>query len=428
MWSGTNIGWPGPALERLVVAALVGFLIGLERERAETRKARGLFAGVRTFPLIALAGAVPMLVIDITGSALLVASFVAVAGVALVSYLRASAAGSVGATTEIAALTTFLLGTLAGAGEFVVAGAAGVGVAVLLAAKPRLQAFSRALTEQELTAALELAVISVIVLPLLPNRGYGPWQALNPFEIWLIVVLVSGLSFAGFVAIRIVGQRRGLTLTGVAGALVSSTAVTVAMATQARMTSELARTAAAATVLASTIMCVRVAVLVVVFNVGLLPRLLPMLATMMLTGAIAAWILGKRGAAGPEPSGAPVTNPFSLIAALAFGAVYAIILLAVAAAQAFLGTGGIYVAATLAALADVDAVTIAFSRLGGGLIGWQTATAAVSIAVVANTLVKLGIAVFMGGGKFRLYVAAALGMMAFAGGLTGAFIFHLYRV
>jgi len=147
----------------------------------------------------------------------------------------------------------------------------------LLVAKPRLEAFSRALTEEELTAALELAVISVIILPLLPNRGYGPWQALNPFEIWLIVVLVSGLS-CGVHRDSPFGQQRGMTLTGVAGSLVSSTALTVAMATQARATRELAPTAAAATVLASTIMCVRVAVLAGAVNVAILPRLLPVLS------------------------------------------------------------------------------------------------------------------------------------------------------
>jgi uncharacterized membrane protein (DUF4010 family) len=279
------------ALERLLVAVLVGLLIGLDRERAETRKAYRLFAGVRTFPLIALAGALPMLIIAVTGPALLVASFVAVAAVGLVSYIRALEAGGVGATTEIAALATFLLGVLAGAGQLVVAGAAGVGVAVLLVAKPRLEAFSRALTEEELTAALELAVISVIVLPLVPNRGYGPWQVWNPFEIWLVVVLVSGLSFAGFIAMRLFGERRGITLTGVLGALVSSTAVTVSLATRSRQATALAAVTAAATVWASTIMCVRVGVLVGVVNVGVLISVLPVIGAMLVEGAVAAAVL-----------------------------------------------------------------------------------------------------------------------------------------
>jgi len=242
--------WPTGSFERLLVALLVGFLIGLDRERAEVRKHHQLFAGIRTFPLIALAGAVPMLVVDIAGSALVVASFLAVAAIAVVSYIRSSAAGGIGATTEVAALATFLLGALAGAGQLVVAGAAGVGVAVLLVAKPRLEAFSRALTAEELSAALELAVISVIVLPLLPNRGYGPWQVLNPFGIWLVVVLVTTLSFAGFVAVRVWGERQGLAIAAGIGAVVSSTAVTIAMATRSRTHKDLAGVTAAAAVLA----------------------------------------------------------------------------------------------------------------------------------------------------------------------------------
>jgi uncharacterized membrane protein (DUF4010 family) len=407
-------------VERLLVAVLIGFLIGLDRERAATRKAHQVFAGVRTFPLIALAGAVPMVVLPIAGPALVAVSFLAVAAVALVSYVRVSATGDVGATTEIAALATFLLGVLAGSGELVVAGAAGVGVAVLLAAKPRLQAFSRALTEDELAAALELAVISVIVLPLLPNQGYGPWQVWNPFEIWLVVVLVSALSFAGFVAMRLWGERRGMTAAAVVGALVSSTAVTVAMATQTRAAKQLAGVAAAATALASTIMCLRVAVLASAINVGILPRLLPVVAAMAGAGAGAAWLLGRR--ARPAEAGstsATITNPFSLTSALTFGGIYALILLVVRGTPEYVGAHGIYVAAALSAFADVDAASIAIVSLGPGAAGWQAPVAAVTVAVVTNTLVKLGIAVTLGAGSFRRYVATSLGVVAVVGVLVG---------
>ena len=414
------------ALERLLVAVLVGFLIGLDRERAAVRKAHQVFAGVRTFPLIALAGAVPMLIGGSIGRALLVVSFLAVASVGLISYIRSSAAGDLGATTEIAALATFLLGTLAGSGELVVAAATGVGVAVLLVAKPRLEGFSRALTEDELSAALELAVISVIVLPLLPNRGYGPWEVFNPFEIWLVVVLVSTLSFAGFVAMRLWGERRGMTVAAVIGALVSSTAVTVAMATRARAAKQLGSVAAAATALASTIMCVRVAVLVGAVHPGILPRILPVVGAMGITGAAAAWRLGRRAERAENSSSAPViANPFSLTAALMFGVVFALVVLLVRAAQESFGAHGIYVAAALAALADVDAVSIAVTRLGAGTSDWQVPATAVTVALVTNTLVKLGISLAMGAGGFRRYVAIALGLTAAAGALVGAMILRV---
>lgn len=415
---------PSFALERLLVALLIGVLIGLDRERAEARKPHQLFAGVRTFPLIALAGAMPMLVIEITGPALVVVSFLAVVAVALISYVRMSKTGDVGATTEMAALTTFLLGVLAGAGQLLVAGAAGVTVAVLLAAKPRLEAFSRALSNEELAAVLELAVISVIILPLLPDRGYGPWTVLNPYDIWLIVVLVSALSFTGFVAMRLLGERRGLTIAAVVGALVSSTAVTVAMAERSRVDTNLAAPAAAATVLASVVMGIRVAVLAGILHVGILPFVLPVVGAMSVIGIVVAWVLERNStvAAASSP-GTTLTNPFSLTTAVSFAGIYALVLLLTQAGQEYFGARGMYVAAALSATIDVDAVTIAFTRSGALTGQWQTPAAAITIAVVVNTVVKLTIALIAGAGRFRWYVAIALAIMAIVGTLVGVLVF-----
>ncbi len=414
-------------LERLLVALLVGILIGLDRERAEVRKARQIFAGVRTFPLVALAGAIPVLLVPQVGPLLLAVSLIAVAAIAVVSYVRSSATGDIGATTEVAAVATFLLGALAGAGQLVVAGACGVAVAVLLVAKPKLEAFSRALTPEELTAALELAVITVIVLPLLPNRGYGPWRVLNPFEMWMVVVLVTALSFVGFVAMRLLGERRGMAVTGTVGGLVSSTAVTMAMAGRSRTASGaavgLARAAAAAAVVASAIMPVRVAVLAGAVNAGILPRLLPVLLFMSLAGAVAAWVLSRAAPEEREQSGAKISNPFSLRAALSFAVIYGLVLLLVRGAREYLGAGGVYAAASLSAVADVDAVTIAFARLGPGDAAWRVPALAVTVAVVTNTLVKLGLAVGLGAGRFRRYVAASLAVMAVVGVIGGIVVY-----
>jgi uncharacterized membrane protein (DUF4010 family) len=415
-----------PSLEGLFVALLVGFLIGLDRERAESRKKQDVFAGVRTFPLIALAGAVPMVLMPIVGPALLVASFAAVAAVAVVSYIRSSAAGEIGATTEMAAITSFLLGALAGSGQFVMAGAAGVTVAVLLAAKPRLEAFSRSLTSDELRAVLELAVISVIVLPLLPNRGFGPWGVLNPFDIWMIVVLVSALSFVGFVASRTLGDRRGLAVAGAVGGLVSSTAVTLAMAERTRADEGVGRAAASATVLASCVMSLRMAVLAGIINAGILPRLLPVVGAMAVVGGLAAFWLSRNPGEETVTPGGRLSNPFSLKAALAFGLLYALILLAVRAAQVYFGDGGTYAASALSGVADVDAVTIAFSRLGPMADDWRTPAAAVTLAAVVNTVVKLGLGVGVGGGVFRRHVAVALGLMAVVGSAAGALVYLRY--
>jgi len=415
---------PLAALERLLVAAFIGALIGLDRERAEARKTAQVFAGVRTFPLIALAGSVPMLVFDITGPSLLIMSFLTVVTIATISYVRTSATGNVGATTEVAALVTFLLGVLAGAGYLVIAGATGIGVAVLLAAKSRLEAFSQALTTEEVNATLELAVLSGIVLPLLPNQGYGPWHILNPYDIWLMVVLVSGLSFAGFVAVRLFGTQQGLIVAGVVGALVSSTAVTVAMAERSRTDKSLAAQAAAAAVLASVIMGARVAVLGALINLRILPWLLPVLAVMVIAGLAAAWLLLRQArASSSKTAEANLSNPFRLTEALIFAGVYALVLLVAEAGREYLGAYGMYAAAALSSLVDVDAVTIAFTHVGSRSGEWQVPAGAITTAVITNTLVKLGIAVSAGAGKFRWYVGGALGIMALLAAVVGMAVF-----
>ncbi len=372
---------------------------------------------MRTFPVIALAGAIPMLLEDRVGPALLVATFLAIAAVAVVSYVRTSAHGRIGATTEMAALATFLLGALAGAGQLVVAGAAGVALAVLLVGKPRLEAFSNALTTEEIRAALELAVITVIVLPLLPDRGYGPWQALNPREIWIVVVLVSALSFVGFVAVRVLGAGRGMAITGAVGGLVSSTAITISMAERSHAGA--ARPAASAAVLASTIMCVRMAVLAGAVDAGILPRLLPILAVMAAAGGAAAWLMGRGTAERTAAADGSLTNPFSLKAALTFAAVYTLVLLVVRAAQEHLGASGLYLASALSAIVSVDAPTVALAHLGGGTTGWSAPAAAIGVVAITNTLVKFGIAIAYGAGSFRNRVATALGVMSVLGGLAG---------
>ncbi len=412
-------------LSRLAVALLIGLLVGIDRERAETRKHHQLFAGVRTFPMIAMAGCVPMLLVPSAGPLLLLGSLVAVAAVIVVAYLRGSAHGDIGATTEIAAIATFLLGALAGAGELVIAAAAGVAMSVLLVAKIHLEQFTRALTEQEIAAVLELAVISVIVLPLLPSTGYGPWLVLNPREIWWVVVLVAGLSFVGFVAARVMGPGRGLALAGAIGGLVSSTAVTMAMAERSKHDETTARQSAGAAVLASVIMCGRIAVLAAAINVGILPRLVPVVVAMAVVGgvfAVATLRASKTEQAQPAAA-AHLENPFNLKAALTFAVIYAVVLVAVRAAQEYAGGSGIYAAAGVSALADVDAATIAVTRLGPSAGSWASPAAAVALAAVANTLVKLGIAAIMGAGAFRRIVAAALGAMAAAGAAAGTVVY-----
>ena len=413
---------PGEVL-RLLVAILAGFLIGLDRERAEVRKQHQLFAGIRTFSLIAIAGAVPALMLERWGPVPLVASFIAVAGVTIVAYLRSSAAGAIGSTTEVAALVTFLLGALSGAGQPLLAGGAAIAVAVLLAAKPTLKRFSRALSEQEIEAVLELLVITCIVLPLLPRQGYGPWQVWNPFEIWRVVVVVSTLSFAGFIAMRLLGEQRGLLVAGLVGSLVSSTGVTVAMAQRSRAEPALEHSAATAAILASAVMGLRVLVFVAAYGAALLPRLAPPVLAMAVVSAAVAAVFVRRGGTGPAAA-APLANPFSLRAALSFGALYAGVLLLVPAARLWLGSTGSFAAAAGSALLDVDAMTIAFARGAPAAGPWREAAAAIAIGVTTNTLVKAGIVAVLARGSFRRRVIAGLAVAAITCAGTAIVIYH----
>jgi uncharacterized membrane protein (DUF4010 family) len=417
----------GPAdavesLGRLAVALAIGLLVGLDRERAELRKAVSSFAGIRTFALISLAGALPMLLVEVTGIWLVVASFLGVSAMTAIAYYRGSAEGHVGSTTEIAGLATFLLGVLAGAGELQVAAAGGIAVAVLLVAKPRLQALSRAISEEEIWSALELAVISAIVLPLLPDRGFGPWGELNPYRIWLVVVLVASVSFAGFVAERVFGERMGLMATAILGAIASSTAVTVAMSQRAKADPAHSSGPAAAVVLAGGVMAIRVAILCAAIGAGILPHLAPAVAAMAVSGGIAAWWLARRakGARGKAASErTKMRNPFSLRSTLVFGAIFALTLLAVRYGRETFGETKILPVAAVSALVDVDAIAIAFARGGPGSTDWRIPAAAVVVAMVTNTIVKIGIAVAIGRGNFRREVALGLGAMAVLGAVAG---------
>jgi uncharacterized membrane protein (DUF4010 family) len=400
------------ALLRLLVAALLGGLVGVERERSEKERGIHHFAGVRTFPMFALLGA-GLTVASGGAGAVAAAGFLGLAALVIVSYLRTSRE-DVGVTTEVAALATYMVGVLAGVGALVVAGAVGIGVTVLLAGKQRLEAFPRALTREELGATLTLAVIAAIVLPVLPDARYGPWGVWNPRTLWAMVVLVCGLSFVAFVAMRLLGTGRGLYLSGLLGGLVSSTAATVSFATRSREAAAHAAPLAGAAGLASLVMLVRVGVLTAVANPGLLTRLGPFLGLSVAGGALALILLLRRAPLAGDQS-PQVTNPFRLSEALKFAAVYAIVLLVVEGASRYLGTWGVVVAAVLAGLTDVDAITLSLAGAVGATLPPGAAAAAIAIAALSNTMAKAAYAVWLGSPAFRRAMLPVLGA-AFAAG------------
>jgi len=324
---------------------------------------------------------------------------------------------------EIAAVVVFLLAAMVMYDQQVVAVALAVVTAAILAYKQPLHSFVDRLGWDDVYAGVRLLIATFIALPLLPNEPIDPWGALNPYKLWLLVILISSLSLVGYVLTRWLGPARGAALTGATGGLVSSTAVTLSFAKEAREKPKKSAALACGILLAWVVMFVRVVILVGIVNRALLTHVLVPFAVMaIVAGAIAAWLYYRNGTAGAAAAKGDVDlkNPFSLMEAAKFGAVFAVVLLAVKLVQAYFPPQGMYFVAALAGLTDVDAITLSmaeFAKSGDAAI----AVIAIVIAAVSNTLVKCGLAVGLGGQAFgrNLIVATAATLLA---GLAAALL------
>jgi uncharacterized membrane protein (DUF4010 family) len=409
-------------LLRFGIALLIGVLIGLEREYARLKEDVKAFAGVRTFPLVALLGCCAGLMTDLGGPwafailALLVGSLIAI------SYAIDALQGRVGMTTEAAAVVVFVCGALAYWDYVELAAALAVVTFGFLTLKPQLHRLASRVSSEDMYATLKFAVISLIILPVLPNQTYGPppFDAFNPYKTWLMVVFISGISFLGYVLIKVVGPRRGIGLTGLLGGLVSSTAVTLSFAQRSEEQPDLARPFALAITLAWTVMFGRVLVEVAVLNRELLSELwLPMVAAMV--AGLAFCIIYYLVQRTRQESDVEVSNPFELGPAIKFGLLYAAILLVAKVAQYYFQDAGVYLASVVAGLTDVDAITLSMAELSGapGGVSLSTGARAVVLAVIANTVVKGGIALTTGSGTLRRALLPPLLLMLIVSAVAG---------
>ncbi len=400
----------------LGVALAVGLLIGIERgwhERAAEEGSR--IAGVRTFGLIGLLGGVWALVAEQLGELLLGFAFVTFAVVIVVAHWQAVLVRrDVGITTVIAALITFALGALAVRGYLTVSAAVAVVTATLLSLKPVLHRWLRHLEPAELHGALKLLLISVVLLPVLPNKGYGPWEALNPYAIWWLVVLIAALSFAAYFAMKIAGPRRGIILTSLLGGVVSSTAVALNFSRIGRR-GAMSRLLAAGVIAASATMFPRILFEVAVVNPRLLPHLvLPLgLMTLIAYGG-AGWFWFRQGD-GNDLAEPPLRNPFELLPALQFGLLLAAIMLLSKAFYAWLGEEGIYLLTIFSSLGDVDAIVLSLAKMAQVELSEELAVRAIVLAAVVNTVVKGGLVFLVAGVKMGWRVAVVF-LFALAGG------------
>ena len=402
---------------RFGAALAIGLLVGTQREFQHRREAGEHAAGIRTFPLIALAGGMGAYLSALFGAPAVLAVVVAVVGaMGIAAYHAAARRGDVGLTTEVALLVTALAGALCVAGSLAVATAIGVAMAVLLALKPGTRRFVGALDDEDMEAALKFAAVSALVLPILPDQTYGPppFDVVSPFKVWLMVVFISGISFLGYVLVQVVGPRRGVGLTGVVGGLASSTAVTLSLSERSKDQPALAGALALGIVAAWAVMFARVLVEAGVVNPALLAVLWPAIAAGGAAGlayAGALWVRSRK-AEPAEPGERKFSNPFELKSALAFGALYAVILVGSRAAEMYLGTAGVYASAVASGLADVDAVTLTMAELSArGGLDLDTARHAVVLAAASNTVVKGGIVLAIGAPAMRRAILPGLGLI-----------------
>jgi uncharacterized membrane protein (DUF4010 family) len=395
-------------LPRYVVALAIGLLMGLERERNPAAK-----AGLRTFALTALFGVLTAHLATELGALWLVAvGLLLVGGMMIAAYLHTPqpADGDPGTTTVAALMLCYGLGVLVWHDEIQLAVMLGIAATMLLYFKPELRGLSEHLSRRDLLSVLQFAVLALIILPLLPNRDYGPYGAINPHQVWWMVVLIAGVGLAGYAALRVVGQERGAVMLGLLGGLVSSTATTLSFSRHARASSAMMPVAVIVIVLANLVVLVRLGVLAAIVAPAVLAQLLPVLAGGLITGGLgAAYGVHRLRPQGELPALA-MGNPTELRTALGFGLMYALVLLAAAWLSDWLGAGGLYAVAVLSGLTDVDAITLSSMRLHNlGKLPVAILVNVITLAVLANLLFKSMLTLAIGGWQMARHAMAGMG-------------------
>jgi len=406
----------------ILVALLIGALIGTERQRRLAEdKVRGV-AGLRTFVLIALLGSLCATLADHYGPGFAVAALATFTILVAAGYASSvSALGRIDFTAAVAAVVTFTLGMLTTFPDSILMSVAlAIITTWVLATRAVTHHYVEALSETDLLDTLKMGIIALVIYPLLPETPLDPWGVLNPREIWLFVVLVSLVGYVGYILIRILGTERGLSLTGILGGLVSSTAVASAMASEVKENNEMLPSAVFATAIASCTMFPRMLFIVLVANKDLFLALLPNLLIMTVVGVVLAYLLVRKNTTlGKDVK---MKDPFRIIPALTFGAFFAFVLLISKLASIYFGDAGIYAASIVSGLADVDAITLTLSTLAKSTLAPNVAVASITIAAITNTLVKLCIAYVLGTREFGNRIAAIF-LPTVLTGLVALFLF-----
>jgi uncharacterized membrane protein (DUF4010 family) len=409
-------------LQQFSIALLIGALIGLEREKKKASAQRASFSGIRTFILLAQMGAVSAwLSQQIAVFWLFPLSLVAVALVIITAYVLENKAqgNALGLTSELAAITVFLLGGAVMYGYAELAVMLAIVTSAVLAFEQPLHGLVARIDEDDLYAGIKLLIASFIVLPLLPNTPIDPWQALNPYKLWLLVILISALSLSGYVAMRLLGPQRGTLLMALTGGIVSSTAVTLSLAKQSHEWPDPAESArlAAGVFIAWLVMVLRVTLMLFVLAPALLKSMWWMLLSFGVVTLVVAWYWWRQSQRSSATAGHMVlSNPFSLWSAIKFGLFFAVVLLLVNVAKLHAPSEAMLLIAALAGATDVDAIALSMMQLAGqGQV--SLAALALMVAICTNSVVKTGMVVLLAAPPLRYIVLRSGGVICVVGAL-----------
>ena len=408
--------------QQLGTAFVLATLIGLEREQRNQLTKYNGFGGIRTFALIGLMGALSFYL-----SSYSVAFFVVFAaglvGLVISAYiLSAKGKAGIGGTSEVAAMLVYIVGVLCAMDKFVVATAVALLVLMVLHFKEVLHKLAYHIQNKELVSTIQFMIIAFVVLPVLPDVDYGPYAFFNPRVVWLMVVFISGISFASYVAIKLVGQRKGIALTGFLAGFISSTALAFSFSAESKKNQGIVSPYVLAVLVASTAMFFRVLLEVFVLNFELFKVMYLPIFIMGATGIALSFYFWRKG---DSVSGAmdkdvlEMESPFSIVPALKFAAFFALILLVSKFALANLGSQGIYLTSFLSGVFDVDAITLSMSKSAAdGSLTEGVATIAIMIAVMTNTLVKGGIMFAFGSRKVAWKIIVSFLVILVIGGVA----------
>lgn len=402
-------------IENIVITLIIGFMIGLQREMREHSKEHIRSAGTRTFTLISLLGYLSAWMQTFIPFFLHVSLFL-FGSLILATYVyKTVKSDSHGITTEIAAFVTYILGMMIYLSLEHYAIFIAVIMLLILEIKSTLGKVEKEITQTDIKAATLFLVMTYVVLPLLPNEMVDPFGMFNPYKTWLMVVLIAGISFIGYMAIKILGNKRGVYLTGIFGGLVSSTAVSITLSKLFTLEKIYLKNFAGGIAIASTIMYIRVLVETAVFNPDLARSLaLPYISAAIVGLAFVAYLYKNEKIYKVEHI-AVTNNPLELSEALKLGLLFGIIFGSIWIFQSKLGDSGVYIISILSGLTDVDAITLSLSQLATIKISESTAMYGIMIATVVNSIVKLGIVFVLGGRKLgmlmSLFYLLSIGVM-----------------